>query len=165
VKRLALIALAAAPLLLTSLAGDAAQFRRAQPIARPAPLPEGFVRSPEPVRVPQAMIERAVRDVFAAWNGPGLDQYLSPRFFDRDRLMDNIAQFAPQDARLRLLGLQSVRQLGQMERPSDSGGRLIVLRVSVTALTAVEFEDAVTGFQRLEGLQEYIFTMTVEARG
>ncbi|MDF1736758.1 MAG: hypothetical protein P1U37_15810 [Minwuia sp.] len=143
---------------------EAAQFRQARPIARPAPVPDGFQPAMQPIRIPQPMVERAVREVFANWNSPGFDRYLSPSLFDRDRLIDNIAEFAPPDAELRLLGLQSVRQLGQVEQRQPDGSRLIIAKISATALTAVEFEDSATGFQRLEGLQEYLFSMTVRAR-
>lgn len=161
-RHLGLLAGLAALLVVT--ASEAAQFRQARPIARPEPVPEGFQRTQQPIRIPQPMVEQAVREVFANWNSPGFEKYLSPRLFDRDRLIDNIAEFAPSDAEVRLLGLQSVRQLSQVEQPQPDGTRLVIARISATALTAVEFEDPATGFQRLEGLQEYIFSMTVRAR-
>ena len=139
---------------------EAAQFRRITPIARPLPPPEGFTRVAALSPLPRPLVERAIRNFFDQWNKAGLAEYLSDKFYDKQRLVDQISLSAPRDARIRLLSLQAVATLGQFERPAEGDARILVSRVSAIAQTQVEFTSPVTGFNQLAGTHEYNFTIT-----
>ncbi|MEM0923927.1 MAG: hypothetical protein AAGI13_12845 [Pseudomonadota bacterium] len=140
----------------------AAEFRRATPIARPTPPPPNFQAVSTVQPLDRDLVERAVRGVFADWNRGDLSQHLSERFFDGDRLTDQIALSAPRDAQIRLLALQSVSTLEQFISPGPDGA-VTISRVSAIATTAVEFNDPATGFQRFEGTHEYQFRITTRS--
>lgn len=142
---------------------EAAQFRRFTPIAKPAPPPEGFTRVATVEPLPRPLVEKAIRDFFAEWNGPSLSEHLSDKFFDKERLVDQIAISAPRDAEVRLLALRGVSTLGQFERADGDSSRILVSQVSAIAQTQVEFNSPAAGFVRLEGTHEYNFTITSRA--
>lgn len=143
---------------------DARRFRDFQAISRPEAAPRGFTTVEQPLRLPRALVEATVRDVFAAWSDGRLREKLSDRFADAERLIQQIAISAPQDARIRLLGLQSINELGQFRGDATTGTDLVLSRVAVVARTALEFDDPTNGFQRLEGTHEYIFTITARVK-
>ena len=147
--------------LLGAGAGEAARFRSVVPIASPQPSPAGFTRVADATALPAGLVAEAIRDFLATWNSGRLRGRFSERFYDGDRLVDQIARSAPRDARIRLLALESVQQLAQYAREEGPGTRLLVSEVSALVRTQVEFDDPSSGFQRLEGRNELLFTVTV----
>lgn len=155
---LAAVLLAAAP-------AAARQFREINPVPTPdgagAALPEGAVAVERPRPMTREEIEPLVRKVMAAWNTSELDSHLAEGFHDRSRLSDAVDTVAPRDAKLRVLSIQGVQTLGQFVQPDpDGGGERLVTRVSVTVRTQLEFNSPAGGFQRREGLNEYVLRIT-----
>jgi hypothetical protein len=147
-------------LLLLLLAGStvatAQEFRSIRPIRRSHVGGAAGAVSPVDERVVRRALERLVE----AWNTPALRGQLGPRFYDANRLADSLAGL-PRDARLRLLAVESVRVVRQETRegsPGTAPRRASLL--SVVARTQVEFEDAQSGFSRIEGTNEYVFAVT-----
>lgn len=153
--RLLLAALAAIALGAPQLAA-AQSFRRVEPIASPVQLPDGAQRVAELRPVDPALVERAVHAVAAAWNTGALDPLLAPEFFNRSRLLDTLIEVAPRDATLRVLSIESIITLDQFIAPAEEGARR-VSTVSVVVRTQAEWSDAGTGYQRLEGTNEFVF--------
>jgi hypothetical protein len=138
------------------LPADAA-FRRFEPIAEPrvsADVPRGRVLRP----VSRAKVEEAVERLLEAWNGSDLASVVGETFYDRSRLLDAVDQVVPRDATLRLLSIQGHETLAQEVRPVPGVPDSLDLwsTVSVTLRTQLEYNDPIAGFQRLEGLNEYI---------
>lgn len=156
--------LALSVLLIAVSSAQAAEFRQITIIARPTPPPAGFETARTVSQPAFDLVERAVRDFFAKWNRGDLSGALSKRFFDADRLSDQIALSAPRDAKIRLLSLRSISVLEQFARAEDGGSELVMSKLSVIAQTAVEFNDPTTGFQRFEGTHEYLFDLTTRRR-
>jgi hypothetical protein len=143
----------------------AQEFRAINPIRAPrAQLPAGAQRVVPQKPVPREKVEAAVAKVTAAWNTPELERVLAQDFYDRTRLLDNLASKAPRDARLRVVGIQGVQLLDQYIRPATAQNpyRAMVSQLSVTVRTQIEFNDA-TGFQRLDGTNEFIIDLTEPA--
>jgi len=105
--------------------------------------------------VPRQLIGTAMDRLLAAWNGNRMDKVLGDEFFDKSRLSDAMNTKVPRDAELSLLAIQSVQTLGQKQMDSPSG-RLLVSTVSITASTQLTFNDPTNGYQRREGVNEYI---------
>lgn len=156
--------LALSALLIAASGAEAAEFRRITIIARPTPPPTGFDAVRTVSQPGFDIVERAVRGFFARWNRGDLSGALSKRFFDSDRLSDQIALSAPRDAKIRLLSLRSISVLEQFARAEAEGSELVMSKLSVIAQTAVEFDDPATGFQRFEGTHEYLFDLTTRRR-
>ena len=149
--------LVATALIVLAGAGGAQEFRRLSPIAAPDALPADALPVADVVPVERALVERAVHALARAWNGGDLDELLDDRFVDGTRLTDVIAEVVPRDALLRVLAVEGSSTLDQyLER--DGQGRLQrVSTVVVVVLTQIEFDDPVTGFQRLQGRNELTF--------
>ena len=130
----------------------AREFRTIEAIATPVALPDGAQWLAEPRPIPRAEVERAVRAVADAWNSRSLDPLLGRDFASKSRLLDTIAEVVPRDARLEVLAVQAVSVLSQY-RQADR----IVSTVSAVVRSQIEFNDAVTGYQRLEGRGEWYF--------
>lgn len=120
--------------------------------ARRLPLGARAVAAIEPVSA--QTVEAAVRQLAAAWNTPNLPKYLAPNFYGKDRLVESVNRQLPRDAKLRVLGIQSMQTVSQYIQP-DGTGELVVSRVSVTVRTQIEFNDPRTGLRRLEGTNEF----------
>jgi hypothetical protein len=146
---------------LAAPAAQAEQFRNFNTIRTPAALPPGTVPVEQVEPIDPSLIEQAVRDLMAAWNSGGLERMLSNDFFNKSRLLDAIAEDVPRNATIRILGIQAVQTLSQLERPEGPGTTIVISTVSATVRTQVEFEDPSTGFNRLEGLADYIFDITM----
>lgn len=150
----------AALVMLLALPALSQESRPFNPIARPdASAPSampGTAPAPEALR---EMVMKTAQAVASAWNTPDLEKLLSPSFYDRQRLLDAIATQVPRDARLRIVGVQAMQVLGTSKRRARDGrGEETVTRVSVTLQTQIEFNDPVRGFQRLEGVNEAVFS-------
>lgn len=147
---------------------DAAEFRGLNAIPSAGRLEKGHVRVKEPIPVDRNAVERATRQVFASWNesGTGVNKFVSGKFYDAQRMSDNINQKAPRDARIRVLGIQGIQTLSQTLRPdpANPGRTQVVSQVSVTANTQMAFNDPQFGFQRLDGTNEMIFEVVQGAK-
>lgn len=169
-----------ATLLLTiALPAQASEFRQFRPItvpqARPAPpsaagIAAGVARSSINVAghaavqpVPKKLARLAVGKLLAAWNSNRIDSVLGKEFFDKSRLSDAMNTKVPRDARLSLLAIQGVRTLDQKTADSPSG-KLLVSTVSITANTQLTYNDPLNGYQRREGVNEYILRIKQLAR-
>jgi len=136
--------------------------------ARFSPLPPRRKRGGAAVRQPgikpvsRTLAARAVGKVIAAWNENNVNSVLGDEFFDKSRLSDAMNAKVPRDARLSVLAIQDVQTLGQKTADSPSG-RLLVSTVSVTAKTQLTFNDPANGYQRREGVNEYIIRIKQRA--
>ncbi len=140
---------------------QSAEFRRANPLPTPELLQRGaagaVARIIEPVS--RARVEAAIRRVFDTYTNmsPGrLEAVLAESFFDRDRLVDNLTEALPRDARLRVLGIEAIQTLQQTIDVAPDGRQTRISVVSVTVRSQFEFNDPVSGFTRLDGTNEYL---------
>ena len=140
---------------------QSAEFRRANPLPTPELLQRGaagaVARIIEPVS--RARVEAAIRRVFDTYTNmsPGrLETVLAESFFDRDRLVDNLTEALPRDARLRVLGIEAIQTLEQTIDVAPDGRQTRISVVSVTVRSQFEFNDPVSGFTRLDGTNEYL---------
>jgi len=137
------------------------EFRQINPIPRPGRVEKGSVPRERIRSVPREDIVKAVKEMFSTWNNGNLGKYLSDDFYDKTRLLDNMYEEVPRDARIRLLSVGETQTMGQREEIIPNGKR-IISTVSVTADTQIEFNDPQRGFRRLEGRNEYILRVTEE---
>ena len=153
-------------MVLTSMVASARQFRSAKPIATPAAttfqLPEGARPVDEIVPLSREQVTPALNEVIEAWNGAALEQTLSDDFYDASRLNYALDNIAPRNARLELQSIEGVQTLQQYieDDPDRAGRERLVNRVSVTARTQIEFENAQGAFQRRSGVNEYLLKIT-----
>lgn len=140
---------------------QSAEFRRANPLPTPELLQRGaagaVARIIEPVS--RARVEAAIRRVFDTYTNmsPGrLEAVLAESFFDRDRLVDNLTEALPRDAKLRVLGIEAIQTLQQTIDVAPDGRQTRISVVSVTVRSQFEFNDPVSGFTRLDGTNEYL---------
>jgi hypothetical protein len=108
--------------------------------------------------VDPSIAEAFIRELLRRWNDRGLDELLAEDFRDRQRLLDAFPHSVPPNARLRLLGISGVHTLAQ-ERVEGA----LVSTVSATVHAQIEYEDPQQGFQRREGVGEYIFRIVRRA--
>ena len=140
-------------------------FRQFNPIASPnVRLPKGAKPVAEVVPIPPEAVRDAVRQVLSKWNENDLDKHLDENFYDRQRLLDNLAADVPRDARIRVLSVRNVRPLQQYITPAATPGGKPTLSsiVSVTAQTQIEYHDAERGFQRRPGINDMILRIEME---
>ncbi len=137
----------------------ASEFGGFNPIA----VPESGVAGGAPVEVMQPvdprLVHKAVAQLVETYNLQGLENFLSPTFFNRSRLLDNIGNQIPRDARLRVLSIQGIQTLNQSIRRQEGQTPLRVSTVSVTVRTQLQFNNPTTGFDRRDGTNEWIFTV------
>ena len=115
--------------------------------------------------IPRQAVEKAVRDFFTAWNGGNVSALLAPEFVDASRLLDAISDTVPRDAKIRVQSIGAVATLpGDIieELPNGQGFDRIAI-VSVTVDTVIEFTDD-SGFQRINGVSDYLFRVREEYR-
>lgn len=105
--------------------------------------------------ISRRLAARAVNKFVAAWNENNLNSVLADNFFDKSRLNDAMNTKVPRDAELTVLAIQGIQTLSQHEADSPSG-RLLVSTVSITVRTQLTFNDPQNGYQRREGVNEYI---------
>jgi hypothetical protein len=115
--------------------------------------------------IPRQDVEKAVRDFFTAWNGGSVSSLLAPEFVDASRLLDAITDTVPRDAKIRIQSIGAVATLpGDIieELPNEEGFDRVAI-VSVTVDTVIEFTDD-NGFQKIKGVNEYLFKVREEYR-
>jgi len=130
-------------------------------IPRPGRIEKGAIPRERIRPVPRQDVVKAVKEMFSTWNNGNLGKYLSDDFYDKARLLDNMYEEVPRDARIRLLSVGETQTMSQREEIIPNGKR-IISTVSVIADTQVEFNDPQRGFRRLEGKNEYILRITEE---
>ncbi len=140
----------------------ASEFRTLKRIPTPKALLEGVKAVEEFKPVDRRLVVKAVNMLMDAWNTAGLEQWLADTYTDKTRILDAIDEKAPRDARLRILSIQGIQTMEQHIQTDASGVEWVVSNVSATVKTQLEFNDAVDGFQRLEGLNEYMFWVAQE---
>lgn len=153
--------------LVMALAAPAAQaqgFRFIQPIMVPdAQLREAMAKGqqlrgsaiPGLRQVPREVVEEAVRKIYAAYNTPDFQQYLSERFYDPERLVDAINEKVPREAKLRLITVNSAQTVSQQPARDDQGREVVECLVMVVVRAQMEFTTT-AGFQRREGESEIV---------
>ena len=164
------LAALAAPLTMDGSSGVAARsFRDDDRIARPPTGRPGTTARPPVaagpvVPVNPQLVRKAVFQIAAAWNGQGLGKYLDQsKFYDKRRLLDVITRDVPRNARMRVLTVGGVNTLTQrVEKRAD--GTYLVSVVTASVSLQVEFNNPQTGFQRLQGRNEWTLEV-VEKKG
>jgi hypothetical protein len=141
----------------------AQEFRKINPIPRPGKGAGRSVAPSEYYPISRDQMKKKMKEIFSQWNNGDLSKYLADDFYDKTRLLDNMYEKVPRDARIRLLSVGETQIMDQREM-STSTGKRIVSTVSVTATTQIEFNDPQRGFRRLEGENEYIIRVTEEIR-
>ena len=150
--------------LLFSPAAQAQGFRFIQPIMVPdAQLREAMAKGqqlrggaiPGLRQVPREVVEEAVRKIYAAYNTPDFQQYLSERFYDPERLVDAINEKVPREAKLRLISVNSAQTVSQQPAKDEQGREVTESLVMVVVRAQMEFTTA-AGFQRREGESEIV---------
>jgi hypothetical protein len=133
------------------------EFRALQPIPTPrASDKAGGVHRFVPVD--PKLIETAVRELFAAWNTPRMRELFGADYYEATRLIDTLATELPRDAVLRVLAIESMSTLNQTVQPGGPARPpALISTVSVIVRTQLEFNDPEDGFQRREGINEYVF--------
>ncbi len=145
--------------------GQARQFRSVNPIATPERIPDGAVRAARFSPVDRQLVVRAIRSLAAAWNTGRLDPLLSrDRFYNKDRLLDTIAEVAPRDAVLKVQSVGGITTLEQYYQPVRGHNRQFSI-VSAIVRTQIEFQDPTLGFTRLNGRNEFVLEIEQPAPG
>ncbi len=154
--------------LVTAGSAGASEFRSLRPILTPSMAASGGAGAAMPGRVirpvSRAVAGKVAEKIIAAWNGNNIDSVLADQFFDKSRLSDAMNTKVPRDARLEVLAIQDVQTLGQ-KVTTGPGGRQLVSTVSITLKTQVTFNDPANGYQRLQGVNEYIVRIHQPLRG
>lgn len=153
--------------LLPVIAAPAAQaqtFRQFVPIFVPDAQTRAAIQKGQQLRgmaipglrqVPREVVEDAVRKIYAAYNTPEFQQYLSERFYDPERLVDAINEKVPREAKLRLISINSAQTVSQEKVNDEQGGEVAESLVLVVARAQMEFTTS-AGFQRREGESELV---------
>ena len=139
----------------------AQEFRKINPIPRPGKGAGRSIAPSEYYPISRDQMKKKMKEIFSQWNNGDLSKYLADDFYDKTRLLDNMYEKVPRDARIRLLSVGETQIMDQREM-STSTGKRIVSTVSVTATTQIEFNDPQRGFRRLEGQNEYILRIIEE---
>ena len=143
---------------------SAREFRTISTITSPNnPLPDGAIRPAQIEPIDLKIIEKAVHDLAAAWNGEGLADWIAGDFASLEQLKLVITNDVPRDARIRVLSIQGMQTLDQYQQTVTNGIDRTSI-VTATARMAIEFTDPVTGFQRLDGTNEFQFRVVEELR-
>jgi len=160
-----LLALLAAP----QLQVGGSEFRTFKPIAVPpqkqsvsVPIVATPVQ-PSLQPVSRQLADKALERVIMAWNTKQLNGVLGDDFYDRSQLSDAMNTRVPRDAELSLLAIQGARTIDQKTVDSPSG-KLLVSTVSITASTQLTYNDPTNGYQRREGVNEYIVRIKQRAQ-
>ncbi|PHS22276.1 MAG: hypothetical protein COA85_11950 [Robiginitomaculum sp.] len=147
----------------------AQEFRKMRRIARPpvtkpvvpdAKAPavlEKLKMAPQPGLPPitRDVAEKAIGMLVDAWNSNTLQSVLADSFFDKSRLTDAMDTKVPRDAELSVLAIQDVQTLKQ-KIDDTPDGKVLVSTVSITVRSQLTFNDPDKGYQRREGVNEYI---------
>ncbi len=150
-------------MLLPALPAGSAQYRSLKPIASPTTLPENAVRPPRLQPVQRNVIEYVVRRFADSWNTGKMADFIDPDFWNKNRLLDTLMTDAPRDARLRILSIRNTQTLNQYIVPKPQGRAHQVSEVSVVVNTQIEYNDSQDGFQKIEGVNEFIIKIIQKA--
>lgn len=138
---------------------SSAEFRRRIAIPTPQAAPPGSVPVTSFKPVSRAMVEEGLTKIFAAYGSDPtkLAPMLARSFQDKSRLLDAMSFNLPRGAKLQLRGLDAVNTLRQhVERGSGGQPGTLVSTVNATARTQLVYNDPALGFQRLEGVADYL---------
>lgn len=143
---------------------DAREMRRFNAIRTPQQVAQLGGVQVDPVDrilpVDPRVAREAITRFIGAWNTPLINSVLAENFVDKSRFLDSTATNVPRTARLRLLSIQGVQTIAQGRRSSEEGERQLISTVVATVRTQVEFNDATSGFVRLEGTNDFYLTVT-----
>jgi hypothetical protein len=148
---------------------SARSFRQDDRIVRPPTARPGTTARPPAAAAPVVpvnpmLVRKAVFQIAAAWNGHGLGKYLErSQFYDKRRLLDVISRDVPRNAKMRILTVGGVNTLSQRVEKRREGIYLISV-VTASVSLQVEFNNPQTGFQRLQGRNEWTLQV-VEKKG
>lgn len=144
----------------SGLDADASEFRAIRPIMTPqrAQAP-GQAQPARWAPVQRKKVVDAVKEVIAAWNENRVEDVLDERFYDRSRLSDAMQGKVPRDARLEPLAIGEVQTLSREEVDTPEG-RMMRSTVMVTVKTQVTYNDPQQGYQRRQGVNTYVLTIT-----
>ncbi|HNV71629.1 MAG TPA: hypothetical protein PKO06_18130 [Candidatus Ozemobacteraceae bacterium] len=101
----------------------------------------------------------ALTRLLEAWQTGGqLNDLLSEKFYDRQRFLDVRDRVSPADAKVRLLAIESIQVLARSfdPHPQKTGSWLLNSRVSIRARTQLEYSHPKGGYQKLEGVNEFV---------
>lgn len=129
-------------------------FRSFNSIQTPTKLPDGAARTTELRPVDHQLVRQGIQDIVTAWNTGRLGPLLSDDLPDKSSLLDTLRLDLPKDIRMRVLSIRSIETLDQWI--SDDKKPWQVSRVSAIVRTQLEFTSVNTGFQRLEGDNEFL---------
>ena len=142
----------------------AQEFRKINPIPRPGKGAGRSIAPSEYYPISRDQMKKKMKEIFSQWNNGDLSKYLADDFYDKTRLLDNMYEKVPRDARIRVMSIRETQLMNQQVLFSPNGTKRIVSTVSVTATTQIEFNDPQRGFRRLEGENEYILRVTEEMK-
>jgi len=141
----------------------AGELRSIVPILKPYASGAITNTSEKPLKpVARKKVANAVKQVIDAWNQNQLGDVLDDSFYDRSRLVDAMATDVPRDARLETLSIGDVQTLNS-EVVDTPEGRMSRSTVMVSVKTQLTFNDSSKGYQRREGTNTYILTITEPA--
>lgn len=101
-------------------------------------------------------VRKAIPALANAWNGSSLESWLSDKFYDKTRFLDSMQLTKHTDAKLRILSVDSIRSIGTNIR-KGSNKLIFETMIAANVRTQVEYNDAAAGFQRREGVSEFVF--------
>lgn len=108
-----------------------------------------------PIPVPDRLIRNGVRKITQAWNRRNLVSYLDEDFRDASFLRDDLIYDLPRDLKIRVLGIRGSQTLSQ-EFQQKREQTWLVSHVAVSVRTQLEFNAVDTGYQKLQGEQEWV---------
>lgn len=143
---------------------EAREFRPFRPIRAKITGPPGAeeVKEIQPIAAPT--VKQAVSEVMSSWNTNEFSQKLGDELYDKTRLLENIEEKVPRDAKINVLGVQNVQTIGQFIQPDPAGREIDVVTSTVSAVvrSQIEFNDSNQGFRRIDGLNEFVLKITEE---
>ncbi|SRR5690554_46102 len=106
------------------------------------------------VPVDSRLVRETLQELLASWDDMQLEPWLADEFGLRYQLLEVLRFDAPFDARVRLLSIGPVRIIEQQR-----GDASLTSTIAVRVLTQIEYEAPGLGFQRHEGIAEYVLRL------
>jgi hypothetical protein len=145
---------------LVATVAHAGEFRTLQPILTPQQLGVTGVQTGKLLKpVPRDTVVGAVKEVLSAWNENRIDGVLDNKFFDRSQMEDAMQSKVPRDARLTPQSIGDIQTI-KREIVDTPEGRMARSTVMVTVKTQLTFNDPQKGYQRRNGVNTYVLTIT-----
>ena len=144
-----------------SSATMAGQFRSFNPIDKAQRVPHGFQLVDTVTPLNQELIEHAIRLVASKFRTPELRNFLSERFVNADRLVDEIQSNLPFDSVLRITAIRGTQILTQYARTTEKGHTELQSMVSAVVSSQLEVSDPVGGLQVFENTSEWLVELNV----